>query len=87
MRGVEKVDISERFDDSIRSCYPEETSIGWLTVDTASAIKDLDPVSWELAKSEWADSEEQEGALLTFDNGSTFFDSSEIESFLESMGV
>ena len=85
--AVEKVDLSERFEDSIRSCYPEETSIGWLKVDTASAIKDLDPISWDLAKSEWADSEEQEGTLLTFDNGSTYFDPSEIESFLDSEGV
>ena len=42
------VDIDERFEDSVRSCYPEQVDIGWLKVDTASAIKKLDPVSWDM---------------------------------------
>src|SRR5690606_34207885 len=28
------VDADETFEDSIRSCYPEETQVGWMTFDT-----------------------------------------------------
>lgn len=65
----ESVDIEERFEDFLREVYPENTQIGWLKYDTVLAIKELDHVAWDLAKSEWLDSEESEEILVSFDNG------------------
>lgn len=72
---IECVDTDERFEESIRDCYPEETKIGWLTYDTVTAMKKLDPISWELAKSEWLDQEEFEAVLVSFDSGNNYYDS------------
>lgn len=77
------VDTDEAFEDSIRSCYPEESQIGWLKVDTASAIKTLDPISWGIAQSEWESQESEEGNIITFDNGSTYYWSHELEELLD----
>ena len=71
---IESVDTEELFEESIRSCYSEETKIGWLSVDTVSAIKELDPVSWDMAKSEWLDAEESDENLMKFDSGATHCD-------------
>ena len=76
-------DTEEAFEDSVRSSYMEETQVGWLKVDTVSAIKELDPISWRIAKSEWEDQEVEDGGLFTFDNGSTYYWLSDIESLIK----
>jgi hypothetical protein len=66
----------------MREVYPEETKIGFLNYDTVSAMKELDPVAWDLAQSEWIDGEEGEENLISFDSGTTYFCVSEVESFI-----
>lgn len=80
---LDSENLEERFEDSVRSCYPEETKIGWITVDTVSAIKEMDPVSWDMAKSEWIDQEESEENLVSFDYGENYFEAWEVEKFLD----
>lgn len=82
LSGLEAANTEELFEESLRGCYPDETKIGWLTVDTVSAIKELDPVSWDLARQEWIGSEENEERLISFDNGGTYFTNQIIEEFL-----
>lgn len=81
--NVEAVDTEEAFENSISQCYPETVKIGWIETDTVSAIKNLDPVSWDLAKSEWIDSEDQDDQVVSFDNGSTYYWVHDIESYLD----
>ena len=81
--SVEAADTSAAFEESVRQCYPEETKIGWLTFDTALAIKDLDPVSWEMSEGEWIDQEVTEESLVTFDNGATYFWKHDLEQYVE----
>jgi hypothetical protein len=83
VKSIESVDTDERFENSLRDCYPETTQIGWIKYDTVSALKELDPVSWDLAKSEWIDSEESEDILMSFDYGNTFHDTSDVEKYCE----
>lgn len=59
LEEIEAADTDSLFEDSVRDCYPEETKIGWLAHDTALAIKELDPISWDIAKGEWLDQEAQ----------------------------
>ena len=64
-------------------CYPETVKIGWIEYDTVSALKELDPVSWELAQSEWIDNEISDERMITFDNGSQHFWIHDVEQFVE----
>lgn len=76
------VDVDKAFEESISECYPEAVKIGWIEYDVASAIKELDPVSWRLALSEWIDSEVTDERLMTFDNGSTYFETPDVEQLI-----
>ena len=81
--NIEEADTDAAFEESVSQCYPEEVKIGWITYDTVSAIKELEPVSWDLAKSEWIAQEVSEENLVTFDNGSTHCTRIDIEEYLD----
>ena len=55
------VNTEEAFEESVRQCYPEEVTVGWMTLDTVSVMKEADPVSWRCACSEWESQESEEG--------------------------
>ena len=77
-----QVDLDEEFEDYIRQCYPETTKVGWMEFDTASLMKDQDPISWQCAQSEWESQEADEGNIISFDNGSTYYRTSDIEDLI-----
>jgi hypothetical protein len=77
------VNVDEAFEQSIQDCYPETTKIGWLEYDTVSALKELDPVSWRCAQSEWEIFEESEGNIFSFDGGCTYFWTHDVETYLD----
>lgn len=77
------VDTEEAFEDSIRSCYPETVQVGWMKLDTVQVMKDQDPISWRIAQSEWESQEDEEGNILSFDNGSTYYWVHDLEEFLD----
>ena len=77
------VDLDEEFEESIRQCYPETISVGWMTLDAVSVMKDQDPVSWSCAQSEWESQEADEGNIVTFDGGSNYYWKHELENLLE----
>jgi hypothetical protein len=80
------VDLAEAFENFIRECYPEATNIGFLqNYDTVSAMKKLDPVAWRCAQSEWESQEECEEIIMSFDAGTTYYQTSDIECFLQSL--
>jgi hypothetical protein len=76
-------ETQEAFAQSVAECYADTVKIGWIEYDTVTAIKELDPVSWNMAHDEWIDAEVSNGNLITFDNGSNYFWTSEIERFVE----
>lgn len=77
------VDLETAFEDFISECYPSQ-NIGFLqNIDTAWAMKNLDPVAWDMAKSEYIDSEESEEIIFSIDNGSNYYLTSDLESFLD----
>lgn len=78
------VDTDEAFEESVRQCYPETTQIGWMTLDTVQVLKEMDPISWDLAKSEWESAESDEGNLISPDNGVTYYWLADVESLLDS---
>lgn len=84
---LETVDIEECFEQSIRDCYPVEVNVGWMNLDTISVMKEMDNISWNIAKQEWPDSEEQAENIISFDNGITFYWASDIENLLRDEGL
>ena len=76
------IDLDEEFEEYIRQCYPETTKVGWMEFDTASLMKDQDPISWQCAQSEWESQEADEGNIISFDNGSTYYRTSDIEDLI-----
>ncbi len=75
--------VEEAFERSIVDCYPETTKIGWLEYDTVTAIKELDPISWDCARSDWESNEESEGQIFSTDGGSTYYWTHEVETYLD----
>ena len=50
----------------IDECYPEEVKIGFIKVSTSNAIKELDPIAWRIAKSDYVSRLEEDASLLEF---------------------
>ena len=75
---LEPVDLDEEFENSIRECYPEQIQVGWMTLDTVSVMKEMDPTSWRIAQGEWEDNEVNEGNLIEFSG--SFYRVSEVEA-------
>lgn len=74
------VDTEEVFEEIIRSCYPEETVVGWMKFDTCDLMKSQDPISWRIACDEYIDELESEEEIISFDNGSTYYRTSDLEN-------
>ncbi len=81
--ALTSVDVDAEFEQSLRDCYPETTKLAWIEVDTISALKEADPLSFEMAKSEWVDFETSDERIITFDNGTTYYFTHDIETFLD----
>ncbi len=77
------VNSNEAFEESVRSYYPEAVQVGWMTLDAVEVMKDQDPISWKIARDEWESQEEEDGSIISFDNGSTYYWAHELEAFLE----
>jgi len=77
------VDIEEAFEQSVRDCYPEEVTVGWMTLDAVTVMKDQDPISWKCAQADWESQEADDGTIISFDNDSTYYWTHEVESLLE----
>ena len=64
----------------MREIYDGNTTIGFITYDTISAMKELDPTCWTLAQSEHIDQLESDEEIMSFDNGNTYYWSHDLES-------
>jgi hypothetical protein len=76
------VDTDEVFEESLRQCYPEETTVGWMTFDTVELMKSQDPVFWEMARNEYINSLEQDKEIISFDDGSKYYWVTGLESLI-----
>ncbi len=80
--ALDPVNTEEAFETMIDECYLKDTKIVWLTVDTAVAIKQLDEISWNLAKDEYIDSLVSDEELITFDEVN-YYSKHDILEFIE----
>ncbi len=80
---LELVNQEEAFEDMIEGCYPTETKVGWLELSTVDILKTMDEVAWDIAKSEYISSLEEDEEVMSFDNGSKYFWTYDIENLIE----
>jgi len=82
---LEAVDTDEAFEDSMRDCYAETVSVLWMSVDAVSVAKEMDPISWDIAKSEWLDQEIEAGNFVAINGGEKYFSGHEVEQLADSV--
>ena len=80
---LKPVNQTEAFEDMIEGCYPTETKVGWLELSTVDILKTMDEIAWDIAKDEYISSLEEDEEIISFDNGSIYYWTNEIEELLE----
>ena len=80
---LEPVNQTEAFEDMMEDCYPVDTKVGWLELNTVDILKTMDEIAWDIAKDEYISSLEEDEEVISFDNGSTYYWTTEIEELLE----
>ena len=81
--NIDPINVNLEFEHSLEDLYPTNTQIGWINFNTISAIKELDPISYDLAKGEWLDSMIEDEYFITFDHGNTYYSKEDVESFAD----
>ena len=81
--SLEAIDCEKVFEETMDDCYGTEVQIGWMTLNPVEVMKTQDPIAWDLAESEHTDSLEQDEQIISFDNGSTYYWTHDIEQFVE----
>ena len=79
------VDLEEAFSQSVEDCYGSTTTVGWGQFDTVTLLKEQDPIAWRCALSEYESNEESDGNIVTFDNGSNYYNTYEVEELVEGL--
>ena len=80
---LEPVNQEETFESLIEDCYPTDTKVAWVELDTIDILKTMCPCDWDMAKDEYIYNLEQDEEVMSFDNGSTYFRTSDIENLIE----
>lgn len=71
----------QEFEEMVRSCYSDETIVGWMKFNTCELLKSQDPISWRIARDEYIDELIAEEKIFSFDNGSTYYWTRDLEKF------
>ncbi|MAX67052.1 MAG: hypothetical protein CME66_08970 [Halobacteriovoraceae bacterium] len=64
---VEPIDTEEIFEQMIDESYGEEIQIGFIKSNVSCAIKALDPIAWDIAKTEYIDGLIQDEQIVEID--------------------
>ena len=80
---LKPVNQEEVFETMIEDCYSADTKVAWLEVNTIDILKEMCPCDWRLACDEYIYNLEQDEEVMSFDNGSTYFWTYDIENLIE----
>ena len=67
------INTETMFEELCREIYPETTKIGWIEHDTVDAMKNIDPISWNIAKEEWISEQIDEEIIFQTKNNEYFY--------------
>ena len=74
-------DLEESFEQMMDELYGEEIQIGFIKTSTSCAIKELDPIAWDIAKFEHLDSLIDDENVIEI--AGAYYYKYELESLLE----
>ena len=80
---LEPVNQEEAFESMMEDCYPTDIKVAWVELDTIDILKKMCPCDWDMAKDEYIYNLEQDEEVMSFDNGSTYFWTYDIEQLIE----
>jgi hypothetical protein len=80
---LEPLNLEEAFEEFVRDAYAQNIQVGWMTLDTVTVMKEMDPVAWRMALSDYISQEESEGLITSFDSGDTYYSQRDLETFVE----
>ena len=80
---VIEFDQEESFDEYLESAYDQECSVAWLKVNTLRILKELCECDYRIALNDWISSEEEDGEIVSFDNGSRYHKVSDINNYID----
>lgn len=82
-KNIERADTETAFEQYVSNAYPETIKAGWMNLDTISVMKTMDPIWWKMAHDEHIENDLTDEILVTFDNGSSYYRTADIKTFLE----
>ena len=77
---LSEVDLEESFEQIMDDLYGEEVQIGFIKTSVSCAIKVLDPIAWDIAKSEHLDFLMEDKSVIEI--GGRYYWKHEVESLL-----
>ena len=81
------VNVKELFEEAIREGYPKTVQVGWMELDTVSVMKEMDPICWEMAQSDWVAQEIDEENIISFDDDLTYYYFRDVEALCDQEGA
>ena len=82
-KQLEPINQEKAFESMIEDCYPTNTKVAWVEINTIDILKEMCPCDWRLACDDYIYSLEQDEEIMSFDNGSNYFRTSDIENLIE----
>ncbi|EQC44624.1 hypothetical protein M899_2466 [Bacteriovorax sp. BSW11_IV] len=80
---IDEVDQEESFDEYLESAYEQECSVAWLKVETLRILKELCECDYRIALNDWISSEEEDGEIVSFNNGVTYYKVSAVKEYIK----
>ena len=74
---LEPVDKENVFEEMIEDCYPTDTKAAWVEINNIDVLKEM------CLCDDYIYNREQNEEVMSFDNGSTYFWTSDIENLIE----
>ena len=80
-KALSESDLEDRFMDMLNDCY-DKVKVGGYEWDHGEAFKRLDQIAFQQELAAYIDAETDE-TIVTFDNGTAYYEISVIEQFIE----
>lgn len=78
---LSEVDLDESFEQMMDDLYGEEIQIGFIKSSVSNAIKELDPIAWDMAKSEHLDTLIEDESVIEVSG--RYYWKNQLESLIE----
>lgn len=79
------VNLEESFSQMVEELYGSTTNVGWGKFDTVTLLKEQDPISWRCALSDYESEQDSEGIIVSFDGGTTYYNTDEVEELVSDL--